>query len=246
MSWVTEIRRRLEGELRTPDEIREAAYLLTGDVTAKLTRFWLLLTLSAVIATAGIISDSTATVIGAMIIAPLATPIQGIAVAIAYGEAKPLLHSLGILLMATLVVIGIGVALAALLPELQNPSDNSQITGRISPTLVDLVAAVQGDADLVGRLDPLETVQVIGHLHGSRRHVPAVVVPARPRPPLRREHPAIVVQHDVVGHIGERAEDLLLLGRRVDEQVERVAASARSYWVVRAPRRCRAGHRARQ
>ena len=48
MSWVTEIRRRLEGELRTPDEIREAAYLLTGDVTAKLTRFWLLLTLSAV------------------------------------------------------------------------------------------------------------------------------------------------------------------------------------------------------
>ncbi|MEZ5062763.1 MAG: DUF389 domain-containing protein [Solirubrobacterales bacterium] len=141
MSWVTEIRRRLEGELRTPDEIREAAYLLTGDVTAKLTRFWLLLTLSAVIATAGIISDSTATVIGAMIIAPLATPIQGIAVAIAYGEAKPLLHSLGILLMATLVVIGIGVALAALLPELQNPSDTSQITGRISPTLVDLVAA---------------------------------------------------------------------------------------------------------
>ena len=34
------------------------------------------------------IGDSTATVIGAMIIAPLAIPIQGIAVAIAYGELR--------------------------------------------------------------------------------------------------------------------------------------------------------------
>jgi uncharacterized membrane protein len=34
-----------------------------------------LLLLSAVIATAGVVSDSTATVIGAMIIAPLMTPI---------------------------------------------------------------------------------------------------------------------------------------------------------------------------
>jgi uncharacterized membrane protein len=34
-----------------------------------------LLTLSAAIATAGIVSDSTATGIGAMVIAPLATPI---------------------------------------------------------------------------------------------------------------------------------------------------------------------------
>jgi hypothetical protein len=42
--------------------------------------------LSTTIATAGVIGDSTATVIGAMIIAPLATPIQGVAAAIAYGE----------------------------------------------------------------------------------------------------------------------------------------------------------------
>jgi hypothetical protein len=36
-----------------------------------------LLLLSAVIATAGVVSDSTATVIGAMIIAPLMTPDPG-------------------------------------------------------------------------------------------------------------------------------------------------------------------------
>ncbi|MFD0427876.1 DUF389 domain-containing protein [Streptomyces zhihengii] len=38
-----------------------------------------MLTLSAVIAAGGILTDSTATVIGAMIIAPLSTPIMGIA-----------------------------------------------------------------------------------------------------------------------------------------------------------------------
>lgn len=135
------IRDRLTEEQRTPDEIREAAFLTHGDVAAKMTRFWLLLTLSAVIATAGVISDSTATVIGAMIIAPLATPIQGVAVGIAYGELKPLLRSLGILVGSTALVIGIAAGLAVVLPELKDASDNSQIVGRISPTLVDLVAA---------------------------------------------------------------------------------------------------------
>jgi hypothetical protein len=45
----------------------------------KLTKFWTLLPLAAVIATAGITSNSTATVIGAMIVAPLMTPILGTA-----------------------------------------------------------------------------------------------------------------------------------------------------------------------
>ncbi len=43
----------------------------------KLSRFWALLLLAAVIATAGVVTDSTATVIGAMIVAPLMTPISG-------------------------------------------------------------------------------------------------------------------------------------------------------------------------
>ena len=43
----------------------------------RLSRYWLLLPLSAVIASAGVVSDSTATVIGAMIVAPLMTPILG-------------------------------------------------------------------------------------------------------------------------------------------------------------------------
>lgn len=139
-----------------PDEIRDAVYLFRGDVVSKQSRFWLLLVLSAGIATAGIVADSTATVIGAMIIAPLATPIQGVAVAIAYGELPPLLRSAGVLVGAVVVVIGMAALMAVVLPELNPPKDNSQITGRVAPTLVDLVAAAftgLAGAFAIGRRD---------------------------------------------------------------------------------------------
>lgn len=129
------------GQARSPEEIREAVYLSQGDVAAKQSRFWLLLVLSAGIATAGVIGDSTATVIGAMIVAPLATPIQGVAAAIAYGEARALVASASILAAAVAVVVGIGFGMAILLPEIVPLTENSQITGRVSPTIVDLVAA---------------------------------------------------------------------------------------------------------
>lgn len=132
---------RLTGESRRPDEIRDAVYLFTGDAGVKLSRFWLLLVLATVLATAGVIGDSTATVIGATIIAPLAMPIQGAAVAIAFGELRPLLLSLAIVVGAMAVAVGLAAAIAVMLPELHPLSHNSQITSGASPTLVDLVAA---------------------------------------------------------------------------------------------------------
>ena len=131
----------IAGDARTPDEIRDAVYLSVGDVQAKHSRFWLLLLLATGIATAGLVGDSTATVIGAMIIAPLATPIQGVAVAIAFGERRPLLASAATLLVAIAVTVGFAAGLAWLLPQLEPLAHNSQITSRVSPTLVDLVAA---------------------------------------------------------------------------------------------------------
>ena len=47
MSGRPPLTARLLSELRTPDEVRDAVYLFTGDVGAKQTRFWLLLVLSA-------------------------------------------------------------------------------------------------------------------------------------------------------------------------------------------------------
>ncbi len=132
---------RLTGEARTPAEIREAVDLFIGDVGAKQSRFWLLLVFSTVVATAGVLGDSTATVIGAMIIAPLATPIQGVAVAVADGDRRALLRSTAMVLAASFVVVVLAAGLAAVLPQLKPLSENSQVTGRVSPTIIELVAA---------------------------------------------------------------------------------------------------------
>lgn len=55
----------------TLEELVEDLDLGVGDAQSKKTAFWTMLVLSGVIATGGVVSDSTATVIGAMIIAPL-------------------------------------------------------------------------------------------------------------------------------------------------------------------------------
>ena len=135
------LRAWLRGDARTPAEIRDAVYLFEGDAPAKQGRFWLLLILATAIATAGVIGDSTATVIGAMIVAPLAIPIQGVAVAIATGDAAALAKSATIVVLAAAVVVALGALIAVILPELEPLSENTQVTARINPTLVDLVAA---------------------------------------------------------------------------------------------------------
>ena len=106
-----------------------------------------MLTLSAVIATAGVLADSTATVIGAMIIAPLSTPIMAIALGIVKRER---IRAGRFVLWGALLVVLVGVLAAAVVPDVDVQS-NSQITGRTSPTVVDLVAAIAtGLAGAVG------------------------------------------------------------------------------------------------
>ena len=51
--------------------MRESVFFDGPDVGKRISRFWTLLILSSIIAAAGVVADSTATVIGAMIVAPL-------------------------------------------------------------------------------------------------------------------------------------------------------------------------------
>lgn len=104
----------------------------------KRSAFWMMLVISAVIASAGVLGDSTATVIGAMIIAPLSTPIMGIALALVKRRRNG-----SVLLVAAggLVVVLIGAAFSFSLPGAYDLSANSQIHARVSPALYDLIAA---------------------------------------------------------------------------------------------------------
>jgi uncharacterized hydrophobic protein (TIGR00271 family) len=127
---------------RTLSELTEDLDLTAGDAQSKQSAFWTMLALSAVIATAGVLSDSTATVIGAMIIAPLATPIMGIALGIAKRDSPTSRKAMRFVTLGALVVVLVGIAFALLLPSSYDLLGNSQISGRTSPNLLDLVAAV--------------------------------------------------------------------------------------------------------
>ncbi len=128
-----------ESQRRTLDDLTADLDLTTGDTRSKLSAYWILLTLSAVIATAGVLADSTATVIGAMIIAPLSTPIMGIALGLVKGER---LGGLRYLLLGSGLVVVVGALFSLVLPGAYDLMSNSQITGRTSPGMIDLVAAI--------------------------------------------------------------------------------------------------------
>ncbi len=124
---------------RTLDELTLQLEPSAGDAETKRSAFWTMLIIATVLATVGVLADSAVTVIGAMLIAPMATPIMGIALAMVRRArtTAPLVVLLGVL-----TVFAIGVLLVQLMPDSYNVLANDQITSRTSPTLFDLIAAL--------------------------------------------------------------------------------------------------------
>ncbi|GHH31500.1 TIGR00341 family protein [Streptomyces lanatus] len=138
---ISKVRARVlpASQRRSLDELTEDLVLSSGDTTAKRSAFWTMLTLSAVIAAGGVLTDSTATVIGAMIVAPLSTPIMGIALG---SVRRRRTGSVMVVLLACLLVIAVGMAMSVALPNDYDLLSNSQISSRTSPGLMDLIAAL--------------------------------------------------------------------------------------------------------
>lgn len=124
------------------ERMRDSLFLDGPRKSAKLSRFWVLLLLSGAIAAAGVLSDSTATVIGAMIVAPLMTPILGTALAFVLVDGPRLAASMMLVILGTTAVVGIGFLFGLLSPLDIVISQNTQVSGRIHPGLVDLTAAL--------------------------------------------------------------------------------------------------------
>lgn len=125
------------------ERMMERLLLTSGTgIRARLSVFWVLLVLAAVIASAGIIADSTATVIGAMIVAPLMTPILGTALSVVLARKRLILANLAIVVAGAAVVILIAFLLGLPTHSQLIADTNSQIASRVSPRLIDLVAAL--------------------------------------------------------------------------------------------------------
>ncbi|GAA4353034.1 TIGR00341 family protein [Microbacterium rhizosphaerae] len=127
---------------QTVDEVTEALDLGSGDRVGKRSGFLIMLTLAGIIAIAGVITDSTATVIGAMIIAPLGTPILAIGLGIVTGRLSLVVRSILWVLAGLVIVIVLGLGFSVFVATPESLATNSQVVGRTSPSFMDLVAAL--------------------------------------------------------------------------------------------------------
>ncbi len=101
--------------------------------------FWVLITLAAIIAGFGLMQNSVAVVIGAMLIAPLMQPIVSMGLAASLGRLRWFLVALGTTLFGCLLAVIVGYIVGALLA-----GDNltSEILARTAPGLADFVVAL--------------------------------------------------------------------------------------------------------
>ena len=112
-----------------------------------LSRFVVLLVLSALIAALGLVNDSAAVVIGAMLIAPLMTPMLGSAAAVVEGWPRRFVETFAIVIFGALLAIAVGFVVAVLMPRLHPGSPlTGEIMARTAPNLVDLGIALAAGA----------------------------------------------------------------------------------------------------
>jgi len=134
-----------ENQLKTDDrrlDLYRRVFYNGKDATDRMARYALLMAFASIIATAGILADSTAVVIGAMLVAPLITPMMGMALGLTMGWQSMLTKATGLVAAGIAIAIGTGYLLSEVLITAIDIETNTQIASRSTPTLVDLVIAI--------------------------------------------------------------------------------------------------------
>ena len=133
----------------TPENLRDLEKKLYFEAERRrpyLVRFTVLLFLSSIIANGGIVADSTATVIGAMIVAPLMTPILATTGALVMGGLIRSVQSGLTALSSIILVVFISWLFGLLSVSVISFETNSQIASRIAPNFTDLIVALAAGA----------------------------------------------------------------------------------------------------
>ena len=134
--------------------IRPLPYSRRKEVIAEITPmagpsfdFLLLVVLSSAIATLGLITNSPAVIIGAMLVAPLMSPIIGIGLASITGDTLMLRRAISALLRGAVLAIALSALLTFInsqLPILSLQTLPQEVLSRTRPTPIDLVIALAG------------------------------------------------------------------------------------------------------
>jgi APA family basic amino acid/polyamine antiporter len=105
--------------------------------------FYVMMSLSATIATLGLLLNSAAVIIGGMLVAPLMSPMIGIALAIALGNIRLLRDAGESAIKGIFAAVVVALVLASALPF---RSVGGEILARTSPNLLDLLIALASGA----------------------------------------------------------------------------------------------------
>ncbi len=135
--------------------------------------YWLQIFFSAGIATLGLVLNSPAVIIGAMLISPLMNPILASGLALATGEIVLGLRSFFNLFLSCSAAIGFAVILVVILPFREM---TTEIAARMQPNVLDLIIALFSGA--VG------SVAICRDVKGVVTSIPGVAIAVALMPPL--------------------------------------------------------------
>jgi uncharacterized hydrophobic protein (TIGR00271 family) len=166
----------------TPTErVRVLQTLMLSDGAPWVARFGFLLAMSVLIATLGLANDQTAAVIAAMVIAPLMTPVLGLACSTTLGLARQTFRLTVIVIVASMFAVAFGWAISATLVIHELTAEELSRTaprlrdltialaagsaGMYSVVRKDLSGVVPGVAIAVALVPPLATIGIVLELH---------------------------------------------------------------------------------
>ncbi len=119
--------------------------LMVAPSGGALWRFAALMFLSSLVASIGLLQNSAAVVIGAMMIAPLMAPIMGIAACLIMGWGHRLLRGLALVSVSAAGAVAVGWVTATLLPA-TGTGLPAEVVARSSPDIRDLLVAMGAGA----------------------------------------------------------------------------------------------------
>lgn len=101
--------------------------------------FWIQISLSSLIATFGLLQNSVAVIIGAMLIAPLLRPIQGVSFGLTTGQSSNFWKAGKLLIKSVILSVLVAYIFTLIVPL---RSETTEILSRTSPNLLDFFIAI--------------------------------------------------------------------------------------------------------
>lgn len=168
------LRDRFARSLGVGPERKEEIYLdIAQSASLRDVSYWLQVLFSAGIATLGLVLNSPAVIIGAMLISPLMGPILANGLALAAGDLILGARAIISLLLSCVVAVAFAMLLVYLLPFKEQ---TAEIIGRTHPNTLDLIVALFSGA--VG------SVAICKKVKGVVTSIPGVAIAVALMPPL--------------------------------------------------------------